>query len=205
MKDSTTPPGGLLVVRRINWVTELPFIEAVVPGKNVRPPVDGLTHHDVCNRYRGFDGWPWPDSEKFALPSLTDGLASTRALPLLEQYYEKESKRHSCDLIFLDYSEGIRALVDLPSKFKFLGYDYGYYAGEDNVFSSLLHEVVFGIYPEITRFAESLNDSLLLPNIEAAKQLDRNRCELLEKSADLESNGEVLTPIAIYGLPRHKS
>src|SRR6266853_1354018 len=134
--------GGLLVVRRINWVTELPFADNVVQQRNVRPPVGGLTHGEVRARYRGFDGWPWPDSENFALPPLTKGLASTRALPVVEQYYEKESKRHSCDLIFLDYTEGIRALVELPSTFKFLGFDYGFYACEDNIFSSLLHEVI---------------------------------------------------------------
>ncbi|HXL81082.1 MAG TPA: hypothetical protein VN951_09420 [Pyrinomonadaceae bacterium] len=204
MNDSRAPSGGFLVVRRIDWVTELPFAENV-QRQSIRSPVGGLTHEDVRDRYRGFDGWPWPDSEDFALPPLTNGLASTRVLPVLEQYYEKESKRHSCDLIFLDYTEGIRALVELPSKFKFLGYDYGYYACEDNIFSSLLHEVIFGIYADITRFAESLNDNLLLPNIETAKDLDRKRAELLEKNADLERNGEVLTPIAIYGFQHHDS
>lgn len=191
--------GGFLVVRRINWLTELPFAEEPIQRKNVRPPVGGLSHEEVRARYRGFDAWPWPDDAKFALPPLTNGLAVPTLLPAIEEYYKEVSKSYSCDLIYLDYTQGIRALIELPTRFKFLGYDYGYYEWEHNLFSSLLHEVIFGIYDNMTLFAELINDNLLLPDIKTAEQLHLTRTRLLETNADLERNGEVLTPIAIYG------
>jgi len=199
MNDSRVTSGGLLVVRRINWISELPFTEEPVKRKNVRLPVSGLSHEDVRARYRGFDGWPWPDDSEFALPPLTNGLAVATLLQSIEEYYAAVSKSYSCDLIYLDYTQGLRAPIELPTRFKFLGYDYGYYVWEHNLFSSLLHEVIYGIYDDMTGFSELINDNLLLPNIETAEQLHRTRTRLLETNADLERNGEVLTPIAIYG------
>jgi len=205
MNDPRITSGGLLVVRRINWLTEIPFAEEPIQRKNVRLPVGGLSHEDIRARYRGFDAWPWPDDTSFALPPLTNGLAVTTLLPAIEEYYKEVSKSYSCDLIYLDYTQGIRALIELPTRFKFLGYDYGYYVWEHNLFSSLLHEVIYGIHDDMTRFAELTNDNLLLPDIQTAKQLHRTRTRLLETNTDLESNGEVLTPIAMYGLERGDS
>jgi hypothetical protein len=203
MEDKSTM-SGYLIVRRINPATDVP-IDNPIPWPDTRSPVLNLSHEEVQARYRGFDGWPWPDDTKFALPPLTNGLAVATLLPAIEEYYKEVSKSYSCDLIYLDYTQGIRALIELPTRFKFLGYDYGYYVGEDNLFSSLFHEVIYGVYDDMTRFSELINDNLLLLNIEAAEQLHRTRTNLLEANADLERNGEVLTPIAIYGLEHRDS
>jgi len=203
MADTTSTSSGLLVIRRINPLTDIP-IDSPVTQQDARVPALALSHEEIRTRYRGFEGWPWPDDVNFALPQLKHGLAVSHLLPAIEDYYEEVSKVHLCDLIYLDFTEGISASLELPPKFKFLGYDYGYYVWEYNHFSSLFHEVIYGIYDEMKSYAGMLNDHLLLPDVQILRSLHSARTRLLENGADLERDGEGLGPIAIYG-PPHQS
>jgi hypothetical protein len=198
MTNSGKTSGGFLVVRRINWQTDIP-VDNPEFLPNLRPPTIHLSHEGVRNRYRGFDGWPWPGRPHMQTPSSIGGLALPETLTLVEQYYEEVSKLYVCDLIYVDFAEHSSRNLYLPAGFVLLGYDFGYYVSEYNYFSSLLHEVIYGIYESMTKYAETLNGRLLLPNIEAARTLHATRTRLLETDADLERDGEVLTPVAIFG------
>lgn len=194
---------GYLVVRRINPAKDVP-IDNPIARPDIRPPNLALSHEGVLARYRGLDGWPWPGDSHLAMPPLANGLAVTTPFTALEEYYEETSKLYPCDLMYLDFAHGVKTPVGLPPNFRFLGYDYGYYQWEDNLFSSLFHEVIYGVYDEMIAFAKLLNDNLLLPSVDIAQELHCVRTQLLEIGAHLERNGEVLSPIAIYGSDRHQ-
>lgn len=198
MNNSETQK-GLLVVRRINWQTDLPIDDPVFES-DINQPAIPLSHEDIRNRYRGLDGWPWPDCPNVKLPPLIDGLATLKESSVVEKYYKEVSKSYLCDFLYLDVSKNTSSRPYLPDQFVLLGYDNGYYVSEWNYFSSLLHEVIYGVHEQMTRYAKLVNDNLLLPNIELGKQLHATRTELLrDPDACLERDGEILSPIAIYG------
>lgn len=198
MTNKTNNLGGFLVVRRINWQTDIPIDDPIFLP-DLKAPALSLSHEDVRNRYRGFDGWPWPDRPNLQMPRLIEGLASPNVLPVVEQYYEEISQSYICDLIYLDLNGSTKPEFCVPEGFVLLGYDYGYYVSEDNYFSSLIHEVIYGAYGEMNRYAQSLNNHLLLPSHDLANLLDESRNELLKAGADLETDGEILGAIAVYG------
>jgi hypothetical protein len=188
---------GLLVVRRLNWQTDLPIDDPVFEA-DINEPTIPLSHEEIRNRYRGFEGWPWPDCPGAQRPPLADGLAAFSDLSTAEQYYKAVSKLYPCDLLYLNAGRN-QPLSD----FRFLGYDYGYYLSEGNYFSSLLNEVIYGIHDEMTRYAEFLNYDLLLPDLALAKRVHDTRTDLLQDTeASLERDGEIFAPITIYGFPQ---
>jgi len=198
IKNLINRPDGFLVVRRLNWFTELP-IENPIGRIPDRVPAVSSSHEEIRAKYRGFDGWAWPDVPNTEAISLESGLAPFEQYHIAQDYYDVASKEHLCDLIYLQFPEALRVLPPLPIKFRFLGYDYGYYLSESGAYSSLFHEVIYGLYNEMRSYAGRLNYHLLLPTIETAELLDCTRNQLLEVEADLESD-EACIPIAIYGI-----
>lgn len=188
--------GGLLVVRRVNW-----FEDIAVPAVTNRTPAVSLSHQQILTAYRGFEGEPWPDREILNGIRLQNGLASLDQHAIVEEYYGKVSQEYLSDLICIGSPKGFNSLPSLPTAYVFLGYDYGFYLTETGVFSSLFHEVIYGMYPEIRRFSSLLNSCLLLPTIEVAKELELTRNSLLAVGADLEGY-EKCYPVAIYGIPK---
>src|SRR5258707_8020628 len=120
-----------------------------------------MTHQEILIKYRGFEGKPWPDHETVKGIQLQNALASLDQLKIVEEYYGKVSQAYSCDLLCLALHEDFNPLPLLPTAYRFLGYDYGFYLSETGVFSSLFHEVIYGMYPEMTQFSRLLNTSLL--------------------------------------------
>jgi hypothetical protein len=54
---------------------------------------------------------------------------------------------------------------------KLLGYDFGFLEGEYNVYSFLLHEIIYPRFEELGAFAPRLNQNLLLDSVEAIKEI----------------------------------
>jgi hypothetical protein len=185
--------GGLLVVRRINWFAD-------VTAEVKRTPSVALSHQEILTTYRGFDGEAWPNWEFVDGIHLENGLASLDQYQMVDDYYRNVSKEHSCDMLCLGFHESFNPYSLLPPVYLLLGYDYGFYLSETGIFSSLFHEVIYGMYSEMRQFSSLLNDYLLFPVIENAKTLELTRNSLLAAGADLEGY-ETCQAIVIYGIP----
>jgi len=183
--------GGLLVVRRVNW-----FDDAT--GKPVLPrtPAVALSHEQILTVYRGFEGEAWPDCEFVNGIDLQNGLASLDQHKIVEEYYRRVSQEFLCDMLCIGFDESYKP----PPPYSFLGYDYGFYLSETGIFSSLFHEVIYGMHSEMRQFSGLLNDHLLLPTIESAWKLELTRNSLLATGADLERY-EKCQAVVIYGIP----
>jgi hypothetical protein len=164
-----------------------------------RTPAVALSHQEILTVYRGFEGEAWPDCELVNAINLQNGLASSNQLELVEKYYKSVSQEFLCDMLYIGFDEGLNP----PSAYIFLGYDFGFYLSETGVFSSLFHEVIYGMHSEMRQFSSLLNDHLLLPTVESAKELELTRNSLLAAGADLERY-EQCQPIVIYGLPKER-
>jgi len=184
---------GFLVVRRINYFEEPQFRTAP------RNAVLSLSHVEVLNRYKGFEGDPWPDELDSTGIQLVDGLAPADQYELVKAYFERATQsRTLCDVIYLQIPGEVRRPAPLP-RFKFRGYDYGYYVSEFGLFSAIFHDVIYGDYAELRAFAELLNDALLFTSLDDAKMVDKTREDLIERGAALEQDeDEAFVPIAIY-------
>lgn len=198
MQNETISYAGLLVVRRINWFTDMPVDNPIKHPAN-RLPTVLYSHEELRTRYRGFDGWAWPEITSVGSPSLDCGLADLRQNSVVEAYYREVSKAYPCDLLYLDFSDRVpSALTAADLGFSFLGYDYGYYLSEHNYFSSLFHEVIYGLHNDMKEYAKFLNDNLLFTSIEIVRRLDDTRTRLLRSAADLERD-EPCAAVSVYG------
>lgn len=68
----------------------------------------------------------------------------------------------------------------------FLGYDYGILLNEDDIYSSILQEVLFGHIEELQLFKEQLNKNYLFPTYEKAKEYAKKHNQLLLEGKDVE-------------------
>ncbi len=159
---------GFLVVRRIDYLAESAWARAHAAE---RPPAVALTHAQVLAHYRGFDGDPWPPRLGGAPVPLVDGLAPLAAYEAVAAYAVGTPAAPWCDLLYLQRSDPAAPPPPLPAGFVHLGYDCGYYTWEYALFSCLLHEVIYGVRPELRTFAAALNAHLLMPTLAAAEAL----------------------------------
>jgi hypothetical protein len=171
---------GLLVVERIDWTGP------AYARQRARTP-SALSSGQDIRRYRGFDGWPWPDDPLLEGVVLEGGLASVAEYENVKRYLMRVSAHKPCDVIFVGRTEAPR--VAIPPAFAFRGYDFGYFDSEYSHFSALIHEVAFGAYEELRYFAQMLNEGLLLASLEVAAALHDVRTKLVEAGADLELVG----------------
>jgi hypothetical protein len=160
------------------------------------------TTEDALGRYRGFDGRAWPNRravEEMGI-TLTDGLAPLDEYGSVSAYYAFVVPNYPhCSLLALTMPDGAIPHGLLPATFSFVGYDYGFYIAEYNLFSSLYNEVIFGHHDELRRYAGELNDYLLAPSLDMVERVDRSRQQLVATGANLEGGGpEAFGPIAIY-------
>lgn len=186
-------PEGLTIIRRINLPSEYPEVATK------RLPVGTLSHEEVFKRYRGIDGEPWPEALGLRDITLEAGLASVRQYQAIETYFKRVSDEHLCDLLYLRFPRGAHETHLTPLDFAFLGFDYGFYSSEDNLYSSISNEVIYGLYGQMTSHAKLLNKNLLLPTLNTVAALSHTRDELLRNGADLETNDGPFVAIAVYG------
>lgn len=154
---------------------------------------------DILHRYKGIEGIPWPDSDINIGKLVCSGMAPIERYDEVLAYYDLIRNDRRCEIIYImQYGT---APSDLPDGYTFCGYDYGYYLSEDNYYSIIFNEVIFGRYQALRDYIDTLNDNLLLPSKESVNDLESVRCRLIEEKADLEVD-EVPYPIAVY---YHKS
>ncbi|MDH4101743.1 MAG: hypothetical protein OEV28_14355 [Nitrospirota bacterium] len=185
---------GLLVVKRGNWWDRC-------QGKGSYKSQDGSPSDEILQKYRGIEGFPWPEEDGKDKLGLENGLAPLGKFTVVRDYFQKVAAKYPVDFVCICFPVRQKQMtIELPENFLFLGYDYGNYISEYNLFSALLNEVVWGQNEEMRSYTRCLNEYLLFPKIEIVNELDRVRKKMLEHGVDLETEeeGEELEPIMIY-------
>ena len=147
-----------------------------------------MTNEQIFDSYQGIDGDVWPS------PPFADW-EETGILPLTEwesvtALVNGASRRDTIDVVAL--VRGPTAADDLlHTGWRFLGCDIGYLESKWSHLSAVLHEVVFGIHPSLTRFSSALNANLLLDTVEAAIALLQARTVFASGGGDVEMVGEM--------------
>ena len=190
---------GYLLVRRVNWLAER---SAALPL--VRPPGIACPLEDVWRTYRGFDGEAWPGLEDTDTLGLVHGLVPPGDLRLLEPRIREQWSQPSHELLYLrSLDAGAESKAPpLQDGLALLGSDFGYYESEHSHYSALLHELLYGTYDELRQFASRLNAALLFENATDAWAFGRTRDTLLQRGADLETDGERQRAVAVYTIER---
>ena len=185
--------GGFLVNRNLHLqLSEYAKLlwERMVKAKPSIP----MAHIEICEAYQGFDKEAWPGLN-LQKTNLEEGLASLEQFNNVIEYYKNLS---GSSLIYLNFSKLSSQIPKLvQDKFNFLGYDYGYFLSEDNYFSVILNEIIFGNYKEMTAYAKFLNKNLLFSDLKITDDLSETRSNLLREGADLEGEEEFV-PIGIH-------
>jgi hypothetical protein len=177
---------GLLLIERRDWAAEgakRGITSASLPAQ--------VAANQVLNVYRGIDGWCWPGSEIESTLPLQDGLLDRNSVAELSAYLNELPATATYDVLDIEFPATLERLHEAH----FLGFDFGFYEGELNHFSCIIHEIIFGRYKDLSRFGTLLNTNLLFPSLQPAHEFAATRSRLLRERADLES-GEVY-PIAV--------
>jgi hypothetical protein len=90
---------GFLVVRRINWFSDLPIENPACRGAD-REPALGLSNEQVLSMYRGVDGVPWPEVNGVNRPALDNGLALRGEHEKALSYFSAASKPWTMSIPF---------------------------------------------------------------------------------------------------------
>ncbi len=173
---------GLLVVERF----EVGKLDPVSSGVMNRTPVIPSNASEVLASYRGFEGVPWPHAPS-TIP-LFERLAPLEQLGSVRRYVADLSGSIRCELMYCCRMSSEASCGSVPAGFVQLGFDVGIYEGEDNSFSAVFHELLFGKHDELARFADRLNDVLLFQSFTDAREFLDRRTKLLAEGFDLESD-----------------
>jgi len=157
-----------------------------------RTPAINLAHEKIFHAYRGFDGQAWPELAHPAFET-EDGLAALSAFGSVDAYLHALPQREEWEAIVLARPEDSGSV---GGGWRPVGFDLGYFESEWSHFSVLLNEVIYGTDAHLRRFAEALNESLLVPSLEVARELIAKRSQLAAVGADLEEGN--MEPMAIF-------
>lgn len=182
---------GILVVNRFELLRRGQETGAL--SKHVAPRE--MTHEEVFRRYRGFDGLAWPQLEHPQFRT-EDGLADAGDAAGVDAYVETLPRRDECDVIALARM-GVSDAVVRPQGWCAAGFDLGYFQSEWSHFSVVLNEIIYGTRLELRRFVSALNEHLLIPTLEEAVEIIKERERVAATGADLEEAAHI-EPIAIF-------
>ncbi len=182
---------GIVVIDRVELMRQAD--RAGVLAK--RAPAVALSSEEVFLRYRGFDGRHWPvrDGRAFVTDS---GLAAAKDWGVVSAYAAALPNCSDCEVVFLARQGG--ELDRSPiAEWSLLGFDVGCLESEWSHFSVILNEVIFGVHPELRKFADSLNEHLLFSTQEASLSLIVERNRVAAEGKDVE-HIEQMETIAVF-------
>jgi hypothetical protein len=172
---------GLLVVKRYR----LGEPDPVSQGALSRPPRIGGDVAEVFRAYRGFEGVPWPEVP--AGVALVRGLADLEQLSPLVDFVNSRLPADQHDLLYCEKIADASSR-NTPAGFVDIGFDVGVYESENDSYSAILHELVFGKYDALVAFGPALNSSLLFASRLRAEEFRQRRSDLLAQGFDLEGD-----------------
>jgi len=182
---------GILVLNRLEALRQAKKSGAL--ARRVAPRE--LTHESVFRHYRGFDGVVWPQLEHPHFQT-EDGLASTDDSAAVDLYVSELPAGDEYDVIVLARLEVNQATLG-ENGWHLAGFDVGYFDSEWSLFSVVLNEIVYGLCPDLRHFTTVLNEHLLIPTLEQAFEIVKERERVEAMGADLE-RAEHIEPIGIF-------
>jgi hypothetical protein len=94
------------------------------------------------------------------------------------------------------------SILEFEKQFQFIGYDYGWFEGEQAAFSIIVNDILADRY-QMGQFKKLLNNFMLFADLISIEKVRATRENLLRKGADLEREIENVTffkPIKIWGI-----
>lgn len=120
------------------------------------------------------------------------------------KYFERVKESVESHLLYVLVGSTASDCPSYLRGFRFLGLDFGTFISEDNYFSVVFHEVLFGANEELRAVAVQLNESLLLPSAAELSNLCEARAKAQRRGADVETFpvDEAPEAIAIFAYER---
>ncbi|MDO9390521.1 MAG: hypothetical protein Q7U71_01970 [bacterium] len=143
---------------------------------------------DAVSKYKGFEGRIINLKQNNIVNSKYCWL-NDNELESIENYFAKEFDVKKYNLLLISNYD--RVFNEDNLKYSFAGYDYGMCFSEDNIYSSIFHEVLFGNNNALTEFNNKLNNNLLFPSYEIAKQYALIHKKLESGNGHVESDEEM--------------
>jgi hypothetical protein len=139
-----------------------------------------LSAEEVIAKYCGFEG---------NLIEYFDDTSNNIA-DILPEFINKYNKliyqeNHKDFLLLLLIKLGNNIDNILKKHFQFIGYEYGQ-CSENEIYSSIFHEIIFGCTTELSMFHRQLNHYLLFKAIDSAQIYVKRHHELLLANQDVE-------------------
>lgn len=168
---------GLYVVERVDLADH--------GDATSRSPFQGISPAEVMDRYSGIDGQPWPRNPEAVGIDIERGLASFKHLEAVRKYLKSLRPTRRCDFLVMDRA-GTESSIDRPD-LVFLGYDFGFIEGEDNVYSFLHSEVIHPRLDELAAIAPRLNRFLLADSPSLLADIRRQQVQLEARGVQFET------------------
>lgn len=160
------------------------------PSLQHKQKIPELTVQEIVSKYQGFEG------ELISFFEVKENADDFKKMMI--EYLEL-NKLGNCFILHV-----ISTQSTIPDFLKDhlikLGYDVGVCEKEATVYSSIFHEILFGIVNELIVFKECLNENLLFPNRDLAEKYVKVHNEMSALGKDVEDYMEM----KIYEVWRHK-
>lgn len=150
------------------------------PNLERKKQMSTLTVKEILDKYQGFSG------------ELTSLYYVKNNDPDLKDVYELFLETPGIDDQVMLYVAS-KSVHELSIPARKVGYDIGQ-CDEENIFSSITSEILFGAVEELIAFKNELNEHLLFPDIEQAEKYVKAHKLMSEQGKDVED----YMPLVIY-------
>jgi hypothetical protein len=154
----------------------------------------------VLPKYRGIDGFPWPDRAQWSSMRFEHGVACVDQIGEVLELLRRQPESSDVELLYVESESGSRQFSGPPTGFAFAGFDVGYIDSDLNCFSVVLNEVLVGSLSAMRQLSEKLNENLLFRSPEGASTALAVRKMFPKGTAELEDfdQHEELQYFAVY-------
>lgn len=149
-----------------------------------------LSVQEVVSKYQGFEG---------ELVCFFEVEESANDFKKMMDECLKLKELGSCFLLHVISSPSEMAVFLKDQAIK-LGYDIGICEEESTIYSSVFHEILFGIVNELVAYKDCLNENFLLPDRSVAEKYVEVHNEMSAQGKDVEDYMEM----TLYEVWKHK-
>lgn len=177
-------------MHRLVLIERDPSSYASWPSLKQKQRIPGLSVQEVVNKYQGFEG----DLVCF--------------FEVKENANDLKKTIDECLKLKLLGSSFLLHVISSPTEMPFflkgqaikIGYDVGVCEKESAIFSSIFHEILFGITDELVAFKDFLNENLLFPDKSIAEKYVTLHNAMSTQGKDVEDYMEMI----VYEIWQHK-
>ena len=187
---------GCIVIERINW-----FSDHAPGGARPDRVASVVVPHDaICERFRGIEGWLWPELSDADEIEVVDGLALPSSDQRLREYVARLQPRLRVDALLVSREERDDRSTESGKGEQFLGYDFGFLSCDSDNYSVVFNEVIYGTEDNLRVLSSHLNENLLFESRHSVELLRRERTRLVRQGRDLETDNVEPQAFRIFAL-----